>query len=131
MTIDSISTIRIIQQEPDLFTKLLPYIGSFVGLMIGFLLGLLKDWIQVNSTFKKTRKYFFDCLYTLRQGVRNQIEFYEVYINGLKKETNIIPLFSIDSGFSLSAIQAVTINDMYKIFIVNGDEKIRNLYLIL
>lgn len=123
MIIDSANTIRIIQQEPDLVTKLLPYIGSLIGLIVGFLLGLLKDWIQINSTFSKTRKYFFHCLYTLKEGVCNQINNYKEYIQEFEQETNVIPMFRIDSGFNLTAISAIKTDDIYKIFITKGNHK--------
>jgi len=112
----------ILETEP-FYYKLIPILNTLFSISLGYFIAVYREWRKDNVELKKSMKYFFHCLYTLKEGVTYQIENYNQYIEGLEEKVNEIPLFKLDSGFNLTAISVVKTNDLYKIFIVKGSRK--------
>lgn len=126
MIIDTLQ-VHVTNQEPDKYWQFVKDIILPISFLIfGALLGYGIDWLKANKVFRKTRKYLFYSLFTLKEHLKFQIKEYENYIKALNEPVNNIPTFTLVSGFSLRAINVVSYNDLFKIFYKGGSKKNRN-----
>lgn len=115
--------VSIVNQDNNFFETLLPFIFTVSGIILGFFLGIIRDWWRDYSTFKRTRKYFFYSLFNLNKGVKQQILVYEKQIETLQSNiTNFQPM-PINLNFTTSFVNVISNNDLYKILVTKGNKK--------